>query len=479
MSRRAAARSHRINNKSIAPSVGIVVIGKNDARFLPDCLASVCRQRFKPDEIVYFDDGSDDDSAKVAGGFAPVKVLRGEVSRGMCMARVAGMEATKSRLLLFVDSDNKLPPDYLFRMVHRIEEEDAEFVYPAKQYFGLHHHLWRPGKPNRASMWKQNYADTCSLMRRETLLKVGNWRDNVFNTLGDWDLFLRMTAKGHSAHAFSGANLHYRAHENNASRAWNLAGRSRQVLIHGEVRKQVARISVIITYGGRLPEVLGRVIAGAASSLRVANKLADAELIVMNDTPNGFPMELAKDFPTVSVRNSYRGLLATDRRPDRDGTALFLAATCNDAIQCAMGDVLWFLEDDTVVPDHAASLLLWQLLQSPDAPRVAVAGCYNSRHHDELLASNVTADGSAVEHLKQPPRQPIPIQLTGTGCLMVLRDLLGPVKFRAEWRGGNGLRTTGHDWSFCQQLWDLGTPVLLVPEVHCRHYFGPRADDFV
>jgi GT2 family glycosyltransferase len=74
-----------------------------------------------------------------------------------------------------------------------------------------------------------------------------------------------------------------------------------------------------------------------------------------------------------------------------------------------------------------------------------------------------------VIHLKELPDQPTPVQFTGTGCLMVLKDLLGDVRFGVEWNHGP-LRSTGHDWVFCWRLYERDTPVVLVPSVVCRHH---------
>ena len=134
--------------------------------------------------------------------------------------------------------------------------------------------------------------------------------------------------------------------------------------------------------------------------------------------------------------------------------------------------MIWFIEDDIIVPEHAADALLKQLLQTPDGPRAAVGGAFRSRHQpDHWIAAHVIEN--KVVHLIELPKEASPVHFTGTGCLMVLRDLLGGFRFSTEWNHGK-LRSTGHDWCFAWELHQRGTPVMLVPDVVCRHHKSER-----
>ena len=210
-----------------------------------------------------------------------------------------------------------------------------------------------------------------------------------------------------------------------------------------------------------------------ADSLQAAGKTA--ELLILDDSKAGFPVrEINRHkavFPSFSIRRIHRGVKAVQRRPDRRATAEFLAPACNQILREAKGDVVWFVEDDIVVPANAADGLLRELLQAKKTPRTAVGGCYRSRHQpDHWIAANL---GKSVTHLIELPEAPVPVQFTGTGCLMVLRDLAAGVPFRTEWVHGD-LRAAAHDWTFAWHLDQRGTPVILVPDVVCRHHSSPQ-----
>ena len=458
-------------------SVAVIVIGYNDAEHLPECLDSIMAQSATLDEIVYVDDGGTDGSMDIAARYPAIKARRLEKNLGMCGARMEGLGMTTSALVLFVDSDNVLPSTYLQTMLEDLSD-DVDLVYPHKHYIGSNIVLdrnrrwhpndqWTPCEPNRAKLWRENHVDTCSLMRREALLAAGGWRDNPAHTMADWDLALRMTRHGN--YSRSRARLKYRLHDQNWSA--RIQSRADRPVLYGLVRRHAASITVATIWSGRMEKLKKTWLSALCDSLMAAGKTAD--LLILDDSPGGFTRpRLTKAQNTVlsgiSVKRVHRGIDTAQRRPDRRATAEFLCAQCNDVLTSAQGDVIWFVEDDIVVPANAADELLRQLLQTPDAPRTAAGGCYLSRHTpDHWIAANVI--NNKVIHLKELPDQPTPVQFTGTGCLMVLKNFLGDVRFGVEWNHGT-LRSTGHDWVFCWRLYERDTPVVLVPSVVCRHH---------
>ena len=101
------------------PSLSVVVPVLNEAahlgRTLEALLASLERSGFDA-ELVVVDDGSTDDSARVAreavGGRLPVKVVR-QQNRGRFEARRAGLEAAAGEHVLLLDGRVRIDPDAL------------------------------------------------------------------------------------------------------------------------------------------------------------------------------------------------------------------------------------------------------------------------------------------------------------------------------------------------------------------------------
>ncbi len=468
---------HQLSPGTRVP-VAIIVIGHNGASFLGECLASVFAQTVTPDEILYVDDASTDDSLSVARAFADrgLQIVSLPENVGMNAARMAGFDRSAAPLLLFVDCDNVLSPDFLATMAAELAARpNAAFTCPGKRFIGDPDAIawrkkwhpdgtWTPPSPSRATLWRENHCDTCALVRREAFVAAGAWQPNAADTMFDWDLFLRISRS--APYLRSAARLDYRVHRDNWSERER--GRDRSAL-NGIVRRAAATITVATMWSGRLGFFHRPWLKAVTASLRRAGKTA--ELLILDDSPAGFPLDGIDRsvFTRVSHRSVRRQDIGTrERRPDRRATAEFLAGLCNEALATATSDVLWIIEDDILIPEHAADRLLHELLQVPGAPHPAVCGAYRSRHPGQEHWIAAGYKSGRVRHWPELPKETTPVPLTGTGCLMILRDLLGDTRFHIEWQH-DGKRSPAHDWTFAWQLWERGTPVRLVPDVVCNH----------
>ena len=105
-----------------------VIIGTKDREeSLKETLASLCRQGRRPDEILLIDDGnlkeSDWRSWSVSQR-APLQYFKKEKA-GLTVSRNLGVKKTHGDILLFLDDDVILEPDYL-QLILDIYERDPE-----------------------------------------------------------------------------------------------------------------------------------------------------------------------------------------------------------------------------------------------------------------------------------------------------------------------------------------------------------------
>jgi glycosyltransferase involved in cell wall biosynthesis len=101
--------------------ISCVIPVYNGERFLAEALDSVLAQTRPPEEIVVVDDGSTDDTPRVAARYAgQVHYLRQD-NRGHAAARNRGIEATSGELVAFLDADDLWHPDKLARQAERFE----------------------------------------------------------------------------------------------------------------------------------------------------------------------------------------------------------------------------------------------------------------------------------------------------------------------------------------------------------------------
>jgi glycosyltransferase involved in cell wall biosynthesis len=116
-----------VRRQKAEPLVSVIVPVHAGERFLGAALASVAAQTHSNVETIVVDDGSPDDSARIAVD-AGARVIRQEQS-GVGAARNAGVAAARGELLAFLDQDDEWLPDRLALGVdHLRERPDVDLV---------------------------------------------------------------------------------------------------------------------------------------------------------------------------------------------------------------------------------------------------------------------------------------------------------------------------------------------------------------
>lgn len=111
--------------------VSVVVIGYNDVAHIADAVRSALAQGPAVDEIVAVDDCSTDGTFELLGRLATaeprVRVVRREENSGGCgTPRNTGLDLVTSPYVMFLDSDDVLPPGAVDALLGAAREERAE-----------------------------------------------------------------------------------------------------------------------------------------------------------------------------------------------------------------------------------------------------------------------------------------------------------------------------------------------------------------
>ena len=100
-----------------APRISVVVCTLNGAERIKKCLAAVQRQSLEEGlQLVVVDDGSDDDSAKVAARYG-AEVIRHPVNLGLAAARNTGIAAARGPIVATLDDDCEPAPEWAERLL--------------------------------------------------------------------------------------------------------------------------------------------------------------------------------------------------------------------------------------------------------------------------------------------------------------------------------------------------------------------------
>jgi len=115
------------------PDLSVIILNWNGSALLRDCLASVARQVHPSFETIVVDNGSTDDSCgMVASEFPAVRLIRLDRNTGYCEGNNIGIRAAISDLLLLLNNDAELAPDFLSRMAAAAARDPEAGMFAAR-----------------------------------------------------------------------------------------------------------------------------------------------------------------------------------------------------------------------------------------------------------------------------------------------------------------------------------------------------------
>ena len=111
--------------------LSVVVPVYNVAPYLDECLESIAAQYYRDLEVILVDDGSTDESGAIAAAFAardPRFRVVTKANAGLGAARNTGTEHATGEFLMFVDSDDVIPPFAAELLIASITETGSDFA---------------------------------------------------------------------------------------------------------------------------------------------------------------------------------------------------------------------------------------------------------------------------------------------------------------------------------------------------------------
>ena len=109
------------------PAISIVIIGRNEAGNIIDCIMSALLVDYPQDklEILYVDTGSTDGSQDIAKSTGINVIEVSSKAPSASLARNRGMEVSCHEIIHFVDGDMTIQPAYLKKAVRRLAHGDV------------------------------------------------------------------------------------------------------------------------------------------------------------------------------------------------------------------------------------------------------------------------------------------------------------------------------------------------------------------
>ena len=205
----------------------VVIPVYNRSSTLPGTLRSLLSQTRPADEILVVDDGSTDDSVKVAESFGSlIRVIR-QANQGPSVARNRGLIEAKGEWVHFFDSDDLALPNLHAQQLAALEASQADIAYSpwlscsisAKSIIPNNHVFQCYGLPKgdlvRVLLTNWSILPICSLVRTSLARQVGGFLPDL--RVGEDQLFfLRLLLAGAKAIHTPNTLVVYRA--NNADK---------------------------------------------------------------------------------------------------------------------------------------------------------------------------------------------------------------------------------------------------------------------
>jgi glycosyltransferase involved in cell wall biosynthesis len=200
------------------PRMSVVICAHNGARTLRWCLEGVERLDYPDCEVIVVDDGSTDETARVANecGFPAIRTP----SRGLSSARNTGLAAASGEIVAYLDCDARPDPDWLRYLAASFRDTDHAGIggpnLPPPDGWIADCVANAPGGPVHVllSDREAEHIPGCNMaFRRRQLIDVGGF-DPRFRAAGDdVDICWRLQESGETLGFNAGAVVWHRARD--------------------------------------------------------------------------------------------------------------------------------------------------------------------------------------------------------------------------------------------------------------------------
>jgi glycosyltransferase involved in cell wall biosynthesis len=160
-----------------APSIAVVIPNRNDSRFLTECLNSVKSQSIRPDQIIFVDDDSTDDSLSIAhfllDGIDGVTILSNPCHLGTMASLNAGLKNVSCDYVFFLASNDHLVSHMIERAKLSLSEIGMPGVWSARVWAADESGNKKYIYPSPVVGLKDTYITQSECI--DLALKLGNW----------------------------------------------------------------------------------------------------------------------------------------------------------------------------------------------------------------------------------------------------------------------------------------------------------------
>ena len=187
-------------------TIAVVIVGRDPGEYLRDALDSLVCQSSPPDEIIYYDDASSDNSVEIAQSYRKelknFQVAGGEDQIGIAAARNRANALVQSGFIAVLDADDTFLPETIENYRKSLDEtKEIDLLYADTVVFKNNSNwVWRlnyppfesPAKATRKVMTSPilPFKHSSMVYRKTAVEEIGGYSEDLPLKV-DFELFVR------------------------------------------------------------------------------------------------------------------------------------------------------------------------------------------------------------------------------------------------------------------------------------------------
>ena len=184
------------------PLISVIIPVYNGETYLAEAIESTLSQTYRPLDIIIVDDGSTDNSSRIAKTYIPHVRYQYQPNAGVGSAMSTGVELAKGEYLAFLDSDDLWVREKLIKQMTVFTQNPlVDVVFSKIEQFYSSDMLPALRKKYRyAEKIVDGYCVDTMLVKRDVFIKVGNFNPDLrtvafidwYTRAKDLDLSIKM-----------------------------------------------------------------------------------------------------------------------------------------------------------------------------------------------------------------------------------------------------------------------------------------------
>lgn len=196
------------NSLNTNPLVSVVIPVYNGEKYIAECLESVYQQTYPFFEVIIIDDGSTDQSLEIINKMPGEKKIISQKNKDVSHARNTGIKNASGQLIAFLDQDDLWDKRRLEKLIKIfLKNPDVDLFFTDLSKFNDERKNWHPKDRHKAAsrlsdenlfenlIRKNVLMPSAVMVKKDSFIKAGMF-DPEFRTCGDYEMWLRMAAKG-------------------------------------------------------------------------------------------------------------------------------------------------------------------------------------------------------------------------------------------------------------------------------------------